>query len=178
MKTPSRFGFQLARKRLQRSRAALAAGLAFLGLAAFNLPGATIADWQFNEADPTADSSGNGNTLGFSGDAVTFSSDVATNAPGATNSIIFDGATYAQTVATLNLSLTNAITIEFFARYAPSNGLEMFYAQNNPNNVVGAFYLDVGEAGPTTLKVAQRAAPGFETDIGAAPLTEPGIIMR
>jgi len=130
---------------------------------------ATVADWKFNAANPTADSSGNGNTLALNGN-ITFSSDVASNAPGSTNSAVFDGGSYAQTVGTLDLTRSSALTIEFFAKYAPNNGLQMFYAMNNVNNVQGAFYFDMGEAGPTELKVSQRTAgTGFDTDQAPEP---------
>jgi hypothetical protein len=169
MKMYSKPNIQSARKKFLPSLAALAAGVLFAGLIAVDSRAATIADWKFDEANPTADSSTNGNTLVFGGDAVIFSSDVATNAQGVTNSIVFDGSGYAQTAGTLNLSLYNAITIECFAKIVPDNTLEMFYSHDNPNDTQGAFYLDLGEAGPAQLKTAQRAASGFVTDTAPNP---------
>jgi hypothetical protein len=127
-----------------------------------------VAFWKFDAANPTADSSGNGNTLAFNGN-ITFSSDVSTNATGTTNSAVFDGASYAQTVGTLNLTPYNAITIECFTKYTPNKGLQIFYSQNNPNNVIGAFYFDTGEASGTALKLGQATGSGFETDIAPGP---------
>ncbi|MGH7980371.1 MAG: hypothetical protein ACREE6_13430, partial [Limisphaerales bacterium] len=136
MNVPSKSVLQVCRSEPARVCWNLLLAAALFSLASFNLRAATIADWKFNEADPMADSSGNGNTLVLNGTG-TYTSDVDTNDPGATNSITFDGATYLQTTTTLDLALYNAITIEFFAKYTPSGGLEMFYAQNNPNNVTG-----------------------------------------
>lgn len=130
---------------------------------------ATVALWTFDAANPTADSSGNGNTLGFNGDAVTFSSDVATNAKGTTNSLVLDGNSYAQTVGTMDLTAYSALTIEFFAKYTHTSGLQMFFAQNNPNYTIGGYYLDMGEASATALKTAQRTPLGFETDVAPGP---------
>jgi hypothetical protein len=149
-------------------KAKLVSGVTLFVTRIVGLHAATIADWQFNAANPTADSSGNGNTLVFSGD-ITFSSDVASNAPEATNSAVFDGNPYAQTVATLNLTSYNQLTVEFFAKYMPANGLQMFCAQGNPNTVVGAFYFDMGEASATDLKVSQSTSLGFETDVSPGP---------
>ena len=132
----------------------LAAGVTILCFADPALRAATVADWKVDAANPAIDSSGNGNTLTLNGN-ITFSSDVPTNAPGSTNSAVFDGVSYAQTVGTLNLTPYNQLTIECFAKYAPNNGLQMFYAQNNVNNLNGAFYFDVNEA-VGQLKVAQR----------------------
>ena len=127
-----------------------------------------MAFWKFDAANPTVDSSGNGNTLTINGN-ITYSSDVDVNATGTTNSAVFDGASFAQTIGTLNLTLYNAITIEFFAKYQSNNGLQMFYSQNNPNNVIGAFYLDMGESSPTGLKVSKSTASGFDVDVAPGP---------
>jgi hypothetical protein len=152
-----------SRPRRKNIRALFAGALAVFCLGGHDLRASTIADWTFNAANPVADSSGNGNTLALTGN-LTFSSDVATNAPGATNSAVFDGGSYAQTVATLNLTPYDQLTIEFFAKFTTANGLQMFYTQNNPNNVQGGFYLDTGEAGPATQQFSKGTAAGFETD--------------
>ena len=131
-------------------------------------PSATVAFWKFGGANPTADSSGNGNALAFNGN-ISVSSDYPTNAPGCTNSVVFDGASYAQTVSTLDLTPYNAITIEIFAKYTPANGVQMFYAMNNVNTVQGSFYFDMGEGGATALKTAQRTAGIFKTDLATQP---------
>ncbi|EEF63030.1 LamG-like jellyroll fold domain-containing protein [Pedosphaera parvula] len=128
----------------------------------------TVALWKFDAANPAADSSGNGNNLALNGN-ITFSGDAPTNAPGITNSVIFDGASYAQTIGTLNLTPYNQLTIEFFAKFTVGGGLQMFFAQNNPNNVTGAFYLDRGESSASGLKMSQRTAAGFETDVAPGP---------
>jgi hypothetical protein len=157
-----------AQRRFKKSLAMLAAALTIPCLTSLDLRAATVADWKFNAANPTADSSGNGNTLTLNGN-ITFSSDFATNAPGSTNSAVFDGASYAQTVANLNFTPYNQLTIEFFAKYSSGSPLQMFFSQNNLNNVNGAFYLDTGEAGPTELKAAQSTALGWETDQAPEP---------
>ena len=156
------------RNRANKPWAILAATGAILCLTSLSSPAATVADWKFNAANPTADSSGNGNTLALNGN-ITFSSDVATNAPGSTNSAVFDGASYAQTVATLNLVSYNQLTIECFAKYTPDNGLQMFYSQNNPNNTIGAFYFDANEPAGQ-LKVSEKTTGGvFKTDQAPEP---------
>ena len=155
-------------RRVNKPWAMLAAAGAIVCLTSLSLPAATVADWKFNAANPTADSSGNGHALALNGN-ITFSSDVATNAPGSTNSAVFDGSSYAQTVATLNLTAYNQLTIECFAKYAPDNGLQMFYSQNNPNNVIGAFYFDANEPAGQ-LKVSEKATNGaFKTDLAPEP---------
>src|SRR5665213_1679220 len=158
-------------RRVNKPWAMLAATGAIVCLTSLSLPAATVADWKFNAADPTADSSGNGNTLALNGN-ITFTSDVATNASDSTNSAVFDGASYAQTVATLNLAPYNQLTIECFAKYTPNNGLQMFYSQNNPNSVIGAFYFDANEPAGK-LRVSEKATNGaFKTDL--APETSNG----
>ncbi len=136
-------------------------------VAGVSAKGDTIAFWKFDAADPTADASGNNNTLALNGN-ITFSSDVATNATGTTNSAAFDGASYAQTLNTLNLTNYKQLTVEFFGKYTPNQGLQMFYSQNNPNNTVGAFYFDMNE--PTgNLKVSLRSVGGFNVDTAPQP---------
>jgi hypothetical protein len=169
MNVPSKSTPPICRPSLAKLCGNLLLTTALFKLTCFNLSAATIADWKFNAANPSADSSGNGNTLAFYGDALSFTGDIATNAPGATNSATFDGAAYVQTANPLNLTSYNALTIEFFAKYNPVYGLEMFYAQNNPNNVQGAFYFDVGESSSSGLKIAQRTALGFETETAPGP---------
>jgi hypothetical protein len=133
------------------------------------LTNAALAYWEFNSANPAADSSGNGNTLSLNGNII-FTNDVPAGAPGSTNSAVFDGASYAQTISTLDLTPYDQITIEFFAKFSSGSPLQMFYAVNNVNNVEGAFYFDTGEAGPTELKVSQRTTgSSFETDQAPEP---------
>jgi hypothetical protein len=79
-------------------------------------PPNTIAYWRFQSDNPGADSSGNGNDLSLNG-AWSFTTDAPTNAPDATNSAVFDGAsTSAQTAAALDMSLYPAFTIEWFMK--------------------------------------------------------------
>jgi hypothetical protein len=146
----------------------LAVAVTTLCLTSLGLRAATVADWKFDAANPTADSSGNGNTLTLNGN-ITFTSDVATNAPGSTNSAVFDGASYAQTIGTLNLSPYNAITIEFFAKFSPGTPWAPFCDMNDPNRVMGAFYLDVNEGGQLKVSQGTTGGSGYQTDLAPEP---------
>jgi hypothetical protein len=136
--------------------------LALLCLAGWQAGANTLTYWRFEPSDPTADSSGNGNTLTLTG--VTSSTDVAPNAPG-TGSAVFDGITsYAVTTGTLNLSNYPSLTIECFVKTNGQSSLGMVYEHSTNNNTAqGGFYFDFNEPGGS-VKSCQGVAPyGFVT---------------
>ncbi|MHC1769267.1 MAG: LamG-like jellyroll fold domain-containing protein [Verrucomicrobiia bacterium] len=111
---------------------------------AIDASAASIAYWQFEPADPAADSSGSGNALSLSG--VTTDPDKAPTAPG-TTSLVFDGNSFAQTLSTLNLSTYTNITIEWFMKTTQSSlGMVMEHSANM-NTARGGFYSDINEDG-------------------------------
>jgi hypothetical protein len=126
-----------------------------LCLVATRTQGNTVAYWRFEASDPTLDSSGNGNTLNLSN--VTYSADVAANAPGV-QSATFDGSTsFALTASTLNLSAYPAITIECFVKTNGQTALGMVYEHStNNNNAQGGFYFDLNEPAGS-VKTSQGA---------------------
>jgi hypothetical protein len=117
-----------------------------LGLASLTTQAVTVAYWQFESADLTADSSGNGNVLANIG--VVSTADVAANAPG-TGSAVFDGINAsAATVENLNLSAYKAVTLECFIKTNGQASLAILAEHSavtgsNP----GGFYLDFNEPG-------------------------------
>jgi concanavalin A-like lectin/glucanase superfamily protein len=112
----------------------------------------TVAYWRFEDpANLGLDSSGNGNDLNVTDLAV--STDIAGGASG-TNSVVFNGSSsFAQTVANLDLSVYNGVTVEWFSKFTSSAAAMMFVNQDFAN---GGFVIDhdesAGESGLMAVK--------------------------
>ena len=139
-----------------------------LCLASLDTSAATIAYWRFEPGNLTADSSGSGHDLGING--VTESTDVPANAPGA-GSAVFDGSAYAQTLATLDLSTNNQVTLEFFAK-SSGTSVDVYCAHDNTCCVWGAWYFSRNEEAGK-LKMTMITEP-FDYQTRVSPYSADG----
>lgn len=130
--------------------------------------GGVIAYWQFESPDPTADSSGNNNTLGMVN--VTTAADKATNAPG-TKCAVFDGTAYAQTVGTLDLTTYTNLTIEWWMKTSQTSFGMVLEHSANYNYNPGAFISYYNES-PGRMVFANLAT-GYA--IRSVPLLNDGV---
>jgi hypothetical protein len=127
----------------------------------------TIAYWRFEPSDLAADSSGNGHVLAITG--ITSVADKATNAPG-TGSAQFDGASFAQTTATIDLTTNAALTIEWFMK-TDQQDLGIIYEHSpNYNNNRGGLLGDISEDAAGRISIGNSGQPGYarkDTEIPA-----------
>src|SRR5438105_11630056 len=118
----------------------------------------TVAYWRFEPGNLGADSSANGNTLTVAGAAS--SADKATNAPG-TGSAVFDGSSFAQTLAALDLTNDTAITLEWFMK-TDQQDLGIIYEHSaNYNANRGGLLADISENAIGRLSVGNSGQPGY-----------------
>lgn len=144
----------------------LTAGL-WLGLILPGLQAGVVAYWQFEQADPSADASGNNNVLSVVNVATV--ADKAANAPGA-GSAVFDGTAYAQTAGTLNLSAYTAVTVEWWMKTEQADFGMILEHSANYNFNPGAFISYYNET-PDRLVFANLAG-GYA--IRSVPLLRDG----
>lgn len=129
----------------------------------------TIAYWQFESGNPSADASGGGHTLSLNN--VAAATDVAADAPGAGSAVFNGSSSFAQTTAALDLSAVRTLTLEFFAK-STQTSLGMI-CEHGPDiaGVAGAFYCDFNENGES-FRVTQYSSSGFNLAYGAAPVRD------
>lgn len=118
----------------------------------------TVAYWRFEPNNLGADSSGNGHELAITG--VTSSTDIPPNAPG-TGSAHFDGASFAQTLATLNLSIYGGITLEWFMKTDQQDVGLIYEHSANYNSARGGLLADISENAIGQLSIGNSGQPGY-----------------
>ena len=100
---------------------------------------------------------------------VTSSADKGTNAPG-TGSANFDGASFAQTTATIDLTTNTALTIEWFMK-TDQQDLGIIYEHSpNYNNSRGGLLGDISEDAAGRISIGNSGQPGYarkDTEIPA-----------